>query len=204
MDQDKDPQSLETLFRRARELDSAGRWDDEALMVNTRIAKVAGNPSNAYARLAKCYLARGDLASAEAMCQKARATAPLSRTAERHCAEVQAAVTAHRRRGRIRIQQAIPCMSASEAFALGMDARRKGEADLAVLALARAVEANPAASHVVVLAAAYRQAGQPRRAEALYRQVLTGGPNKAAVAWACSWGKRLRWAQGWVYRLRLV
>ena len=66
-DADASPKLLKDLVNKAKAFARLGDWGSEAVSVNTQIVEIDPLNSNAYTRLAKCFLSQEKLAAAHEM-----------------------------------------------------------------------------------------------------------------------------------------
>ena len=158
---------LRRLVARSKALADGGRWDDEAIGVNTRILELDDRIAVAYTRLGRCFQVRRNWLAARSMYQQVLAFDPTNLIASNQLAAVN-----EKLRDLDDAELIAKIEDYREAVSIGVAARRQGKAALAVAALKRAVVLDPTSYALTALGAAYRASGQLEKAEAAYRRAM--------------------------------
>jgi Flp pilus assembly protein TadD len=158
---------LHDLVRQAENLALAGRWDGEAIGVNTRILELDDRVAGAYTRLARCFTVQRNWLAARSMYRQVLEFDPNNRIASNQLAAVE------ERLGDLAdLELVAEIEDFAEALSIGVAARRQGNTLLAIAALRRAVELDPTTYALTALGAAYRSNGQLAEAETVYRRAI--------------------------------
>jgi tetratricopeptide (TPR) repeat protein len=166
---------LHDLVKRAEALALGGKWDEEAIGVNTRILELDDRVPGAYTRLARCFKVQGNWLAARSMYRQVLAFDSSNRIASN-----QLAIVEERLRDLADLELVAEIDDYHEALAIGVAMRRQGDAQLAIAALGRAVELDPTVYALTALGAAYRSNGQLADAEAAYGRAIEMEDHAAA------------------------
>jgi tetratricopeptide (TPR) repeat protein len=159
--------ALQILVKQAEALALAGKWNDEAIALNTRILELDDRIAGAYTRLARCFTVQGSWLAARSMYRQVLEFDSNSRIASNQLAAVE-----ERLRDLADLELVAEIEDYAEALSIGVAARRQGNTVLSIAALRRAVELDPSAYALTAFGAAYRSNGQLAEAEAAYRRAI--------------------------------
>jgi tetratricopeptide (TPR) repeat protein len=160
------------LVSRAESLALAGDWGDEAGAVNAELLRLDPKNVAAHTRLGNWCLHHDRTEDAEKLYRRVIELDPSNLIARNRLGEIV------RRRQHERLAANAPTFA--EAFRQGVEARRRGKGELAVVFLEKAETLASSDAARIALAAAYRDIQKLDKAEAVYRAILAHGENRAA------------------------
>lgn len=160
--------NLSVLRKKAESLALSGKWGQDSIHTNTQMLEIDEHASDAYTRLARCFLEQGNYLAAQDMYTQVLVFDPQNRIAINNFKRLKKDVD---RLQELRDVAAID--NYDEAFSVGIASRRGGKIALAVAALSRAVELK-ADSHFAwnALGAAFRHHQRPNEAQKAYEKAL--------------------------------
>jgi tetratricopeptide (TPR) repeat protein len=167
------PENLEKLIEKAREMATGNIWEESAFKINMKILKIDSNNSAAYTRLAKYYKLHNNLTGAKKMYIKALEIDPNSQGARNNLDKID-----------IYFQQKefvdqIP--TSKESYAAGQSMAQKGKYGLAVKCFLKAYSIDPLLKYGISLAKTYWKLGKYEKVETLHKELLEKNTSEDAI-----------------------